>query len=349
MLVKYAPPVKGMREPVCERNEANVSRIRGASPPYEGMVERLQRIAAGPKDQEFRILVARYRYLLGPDNPLYHVGRFLALRAAKALFPRNIVDANELRVFRKSGALQAATYSEFVGDGNGAIKRRTGIMREFDEREFGSREAELAFIQATDRAERDLNPELAVLPASLKRAGMEINHPEANYHLHNGTTVFFEINNIDLVKAAGAALDAGADGKPAIAAIAAIYALLVRQEARHRVWTGIWYGQSDAERRIMQGRYQDMADTHPREVYQLVFNLLSDTSDASVIKLPDTFILLDLLGLNRSMAHLLRINDGSQGMRWGPPPVFPIDLGIINAMDSENVWIMKEKCKKASP
>ncbi len=41
--IMRAPPVEGKREIICKTDEARVSRIRGR-PPYDGMVERLQKV-----------------------------------------------------------------------------------------------------------------------------------------------------------------------------------------------------------------------------------------------------------------------------------------------------------------
>ncbi len=342
MLVTFSPPVKGTRKPIGKSNEASVWTISGTSTRYDGMVERLQPVVSRPIDQDFGIIIPPYCHLLRPSSSFYHVSRFLALKAAKALFPDNIVDARELRMFMRDGVQHAATYSGFVSDDNGAVQRHAESMRRFYETEFASRQEEMEFIAKMDRVERAFNPELNWLPDAIRVVGLEPNHPEANYHLSNGKTVFFEINSIDLVKAAEAALDAGAAGKPAMEAVAAIYALLVHLEARYRVWSRVWYGQDDAERRTMKENYECVAYSSTNAVYELVFSLLSDIRDASVIKMPDVFIRMGLLQTLMSMACTKQMSDN---MGWGAPAQFPVESGVIDAMDNENHEIRKQKQK----
>ncbi len=355
MLVKYAPPAQGSRSSMrtCETFEARIRMVQDPSSPYNGMVERLQPVAKGSGDLDFEIRVARLYHLAGPSSSFCHVARFLALRAANALFPGNIVDARELRMFRESGVLHAATYSPFVSDDNGVIERRGAAMREFYATEFSDSMAKLRFVEAKDTIERELNPELRFLPRRMKDAGIEPSHPEMNYHLSKGATVFFEIDGIDLGKAATAALDADADdqnGKPAMEAVAAIYALLVHLEARQRIRTQAWYGQTETERDAMRERYETTADTPPSRIYELVFNLVSDTGNSSAIKLPETFIRLGLLQLAAGTeGALLQINQGERMADWGTPAPFPVDPAVIAAMDDEKYEIRKEKREPLYP
>jgi hypothetical protein len=344
MLVKHARPVKGTREAIGKSNEASVGVIRGTYTPYDGMVERVQRAIASPIDHDFTMRLASCDHQVRPKSPFYHVARFLALKAAKGLFPDNFVDAGELRVFRDSGIVHAATYSDFVSDDNGVVRRHADAMREFAATRFDGKLAELQFVADYDAKERMLNPELETLPKRMMEAGIEPNHPEANYHFSNGKTVLFEISCIDLEKAADAALKNGA--KPAMEAIAMIYALLVHMKAKNGLEAQMWFGKTDADRRLMQQYYEDVAVSPPHDTYGLIFNLVSDLGQGSAMKLPDTFIRLGLIQLAREMGPSL-IEPGGMAMRWGAPARFQVDSCVIAMMyeGDHEVWEKKARTK----
>jgi hypothetical protein len=247
-LVMYAQPVKGKRELMCKTDEARVSRIRVPFSKYDGMVERLQAVApfTPDKDQRFGIFHRRTP-VVGFDEPVleigshmlaYHVLKFLALSVGKALNSRNFVNARELRVFRGNEGLYTAMYSDFVSDDNGVIGRRAKAMREY----YGSEPKKSAkILKEADRLEHELNPRLSKCAKDVQVfAGVRIPHPESNYHLSGGETVFFEVCGIDIHRAATVASEVGQfqgsqeflDIQHAMEAVSAIYAIVARMVAK---------------------------------------------------------------------------------------------------------------------
>ncbi len=326
MIIKYAGPVRGGRELMCKTDEAQVSRIRGSSARYEGMVERLQTNATVGRDHSFAIKGTNgdyhgnprsYEYRVSAESCIYHFGRFLALRAARALFPDNIVDVRELRMRRENGVLYSATYSDFVSDDNGVIKRRADTMREFYARTFASEDARRRFVAAADRAERRLNPDLEPLSSRIKEAGIGLSHPEQNYHLSDGTTVFFEIDDIDPKKVATAALEAGA--KQAIKAVANMYALTVKHIAVLEMF-------KDNSNRL----FRNVADTALPYTYGYVLEILSnpELDKYDWIAHPMEFITGDVVAIMRNL---------------GVPPARPlVGLGIDRILYDECYEIAKK-------
>jgi hypothetical protein len=123
----------------------------------------------------------------------------LSLALAGTVFPENFVVMRELRLSKKKGALLAAYYSEFVPDESGIIARREKATRRFYEIE-DIRERE-RIRDGLDAEERSLNPRLAPMIAEIGGNGLLMNHPEANYHVSGGRTVFFEIDGIEISSA----------------------------------------------------------------------------------------------------------------------------------------------------
>jgi hypothetical protein len=251
MLIKYAPPVEGRRELMCKTDEARVSRIRAPFSPYDSMVERVQAVAAQHKGttQNFGIFHRRTP-VEGFDKPAleiaprmlaYHVLKFLALRAGMSLAGKNLVNARELRVFRRDGNLCTAMYSDFVDDGNGVIERRGRAMREYY---ASSLEERAVILKKADMLEHQLNPRLKECARNVQVfTGIRIPHPESNYHLSGGETVFFEACGIDIRRAATVASKLGFmkgheeafDIRHAIEAVSAIWAIAAKLVARNIV------------------------------------------------------------------------------------------------------------------
>jgi hypothetical protein len=57
------------------------------------------------------------------------------------------------------------------------------------------------------RLEESINPELADTAAKVKAGGIIVPHPSANYHLADGATVFFEVEEIHMSAALRTALE----------------------------------------------------------------------------------------------------------------------------------------------
>src|SRR5208283_4429444 len=136
------------------------------------------------------------------SDTFYHLYKFLTLVIAKSVFPENFCDARELRFFRRRGKIHSATYSKFVDDEPNVIERRRQAMQGFYRALGESDDAAARFRDVTDRLERELNPDLADIEAKALAAGITTAHPECNYHVSHGSTVFFETRAIDIAKLA---------------------------------------------------------------------------------------------------------------------------------------------------
>ncbi|NYZ77018.1 hypothetical protein H0O02_01745 [Candidatus Micrarchaeota archaeon] len=293
MLIKYASRVRAKRETICRGDEATVRRLHTASlPQYDGMVERVQTVDAKDETrmgQEFGLWY-KYGRLYTPKQHevSYHIEKFLALRAARTLFPAHFVNVSELRVWTGHNGIHTAVYSDFVSDDNGVIERRGNAMRTY----YGRAYHELArsgdntgaqFIEEANGIERRMNPELNSLAAYMADAGILIPHPEANYQVSGRNTVFFEIYGIDLTKFLEAAKyrDITIGVTHAIEAISAIYALEVIREARRRLDHALGVirrpeGEPDHVRLEDEtvNKCRQIIDAELHGIYDIVFNIL---------------------------------------------------------------------------
>ncbi|MEW6723081.1 MAG: hypothetical protein AB1324_07495 [Candidatus Micrarchaeota archaeon] len=200
--ISLAAPVRGRRERICRGEEAEISRMLGPKK-YAGMVERLQVHAPHSYDMTFDISYARDSSFQPPrvssGNPANHILRFLALRFARALYPENFVNARELRLSRKSGSLVSAMYSDYVPDEGGATGRRTEFLHRFHSED--DRDGQDRVRAEADALEHAANPMLRRDMRVMEVSGIIIPHPEANYHLSGGNTVFVEVLGIDVRRA----------------------------------------------------------------------------------------------------------------------------------------------------
>jgi hypothetical protein len=266
MLIKYAQPVDGKRELMCRTDEARVCRIRAPYSPYDGMVERLQTVD-DDKLMHPRFFFKRSEFsdvYIATSSLHYHYYKFLSLVAAKSLFPENFCDAKELRVFKRRGKLRTAMYSDFVEDGNGVIERRRRYMREFyrlAKDSMGTADCHKAIM---NERERRINPDLAALEEKIGAAGIVIAHPECNYHLSQGSTVFFEIGGINIRESARMA--ASSADHHAIEAISLLHALEVLRVSRIFLNTDC---------RDLKPLRKEMLDAGLEGVHRIVNNLIA--------------------------------------------------------------------------
>jgi len=272
-LIKYAPPVKGKRKLLCRTDEATVSRIRAPFSSYDGMVERIQPVSTPEKDKvkgimfNLRFGSGDLGVNYGPVDIMYHLMKFLSLRAAKSTFPENIVNVVELRIFRRHGAVQTAMYSDFVSDDNGVIARRKEAMRRFYVNT--SPKEKLQIITSADRCERKMNPSLGPLALKIQRTGYSLSHPEANYHVSDGATVFFEIDGVGIHKVIDNKSPSGMDSDPAAQLVLLMHTLLIKEFAIRRSHT------RDAE---LYPGLVDLARLPIEEIYSMVVGLTKHSS-----------------------------------------------------------------------
>lgn len=239
--IRRLSPVGGRKEPLCQGDEARVSRVLSSR--YAGMVERLQGVSC-PKTPGHNFTLMAGNVQLGicdAGSRRYHIQKFLSMVFAGAILPENFANYRELRVGARSGRWSAATYSDFVPDDTRVRARRQENSRRYNEilRSAGPRKA-TDFCISCNLAERRMNPELSRLAKTASAAGMGMAHPEANYHVCGGRTVFFEVDRLDLDAALPAAL-ASTRGKGALETLSLIIctelmwnALLVLNKADHR-------------------------------------------------------------------------------------------------------------------
>ncbi|MFH1685817.1 MAG: hypothetical protein ABH983_05950 [Candidatus Micrarchaeota archaeon] len=160
------------------------------------MVERHQRIAPGKGLQKFEIWNSHpsnysQKHFQFPSSLFYHIFKFQALRYARSLFPSNFISARELRISGSS----CNTYSDFVPDETGVIRRQTTARSMFD---LAPETERHHVVEQANAIERELNPELLKLIKKFKSAGLTLAHPESNFHVSSGNTVFFEVTEIDI-------------------------------------------------------------------------------------------------------------------------------------------------------
>ncbi len=187
---------------ICKGEEATVSRIRSRNR-YNGMVERLEVFPKKSNTSYFRLQYLGKEDWLGNSSPYFHMSKILSLCLGGCLFPDNFVKVHELRFFDRGKNRFAATYSDFVPDRNGVIKRRAEAMRRYYNEK--SKRGRDNVRKEHDKIEIRANPELSALAARILDSGLHIPHPEANYHLSDGKIVFFELADVDIVKCIEAA------------------------------------------------------------------------------------------------------------------------------------------------
>jgi hypothetical protein len=223
--IMAAEPIAALKKSMCKTDEAEVSRILSGK--YKGMVERLQ---GNEIDLDHRFDISykgeiRYPY---HGSPSYHMMKFVSLLFAGVVFPDNVVRMRELRL----SVSQAATYSDYVPDDNGVIERRAAAMREFYRAASGSEgesESQLRIREKANEGERRFNPDLMKAAEKMREAGIIIAHPEANYHVTDGRTVFFEISGLDMSDA----LSVSSGNERALKLLSLIYALHLRDMANN--------------------------------------------------------------------------------------------------------------------
>lgn len=232
MKIRCAKPVKGKRKLLCKTDEATISKV--FTKDGRELVERLQHLhtKAGEAPHHFKLDLipgSRIQTLLRfhPDNPAYHLLKFLAIRAAHDLFPDHFVHCHEIRFFRDGDRRATATYSDFVSDDDGAIGRRKEAMRRFYATTDKARQ--LRIILDSKSEERLRNPLLGPTLDMVQSAGFHIPHPEANYHLSDGRIVFFEVSGMDMLRLINIAKMAQDDD--ALKTLAFAYSMVLRDLA----------------------------------------------------------------------------------------------------------------------
>lgn len=190
-------PVRAPREPLALReidaDEATVHRILPPPKPrvskYAGLIERWQRVEE-QTGQRFWLDEQIY----GQSQPAYHVLRFLALGLARTMFPDNFVEALELRLFVQQEIQWSVMYSKYVHDERGSQARRRAHRRQYENTEGEERSVAR---RVADGIERGLTPDLVSLAGRMRKEGIVVAHPEANYHVSGGRIVFFEVQEVN--------------------------------------------------------------------------------------------------------------------------------------------------------
>ena len=193
-------PQIAKREPICKGEEAKVSRIWTRNMPWlDGLVERKQPI--GRHMCREKILFHDHDITNSVDDSQvhYHYFNYTALRLGKVLFPENFPDICAHYIFKERGKPVFAYYSDFIPDTTGVIGRRAGNISRYHA--IGKLDDRKEMRAKTDAHERLSSKALCSGMEALGRAGLVLNHPEANYHEDaRGNAVFFEIDGLDLRK-----------------------------------------------------------------------------------------------------------------------------------------------------
>ncbi len=236
-------PVKGDKERLCESDEARVSLLRSPKK-YAGMVERLQEPGPSrqPMEMSFSLTLTRNpsegTYDIPPAFPASFILRFLAMRLARSIHPDNFINPREMRISAGKGGILAAMYSDFVPDETGVIGRRTEFSRMFYS--VDTREEQMRVRKVADHAEHASNPALENCLRMMELSGIYIPHPEANYHVADGKTVFFEVTGIDARKAFFAAMHFAPDPAESLALLSTMTAVMFRHyRALNQRWSGL--------------------------------------------------------------------------------------------------------------
>jgi len=249
MTIIVRRPVEGKRQSITEGDEAKISRI--ISTPerrYQGMVERIQEINERDTGQPARLFLslrgtkkALMEFQYYPCQLEMHMLRHIATRLAKILYPKNFINYRELRFFNDGDATFAANYSDFVSDENGALKRVEDLRKRIrgTVRNESAKHMILGQIYAMtamsrmiatgNKAEDRRNPELIEVSDAMMKEGIHVAHPQLNYHVSNGRTVFMEVGGVDLVKSLAACQSRNKTVRTrALVHISALYSHLLR-------------------------------------------------------------------------------------------------------------------------
>jgi len=175
---------------------------------FDGLVERLQRIRPISREKTISELPVAFRQEFGfcisswslrkytPDDPMYHILKYAALRLAGRMFPGNFLPAHELHIFHAGRSTYSAMYSDHVPGSEGALERRKDQYRRYYE---ASSDDERGRVQKmNDDTERRMCPGLIPKAMEVRSAGLLVRHPEANYAMHEGKVLFFEIAGLDI-------------------------------------------------------------------------------------------------------------------------------------------------------
>lgn len=204
-----APNVK-RREFLVRGEEAEVSRVWLAGC-KEPLVERRQKLGAAGVLMRRTLSVSDsspsqpYSDLeVSSDRNEYHWFSFFALQLARLLLPENFVRVRSLHFSEEPEGKFALMYSDFVGDSNGAIKRRTRNVLTYHKMPFpedNDADAVISraeFIIRADDREREEAPGLASAVSEIPDC-ISVPHPEMNYHLtSDGRIVFFEVEGVNI-------------------------------------------------------------------------------------------------------------------------------------------------------
>ncbi len=232
MLVRVRKPPEGARKFVFKGDEAVVRKLTSGG--YEGMAERVQgfELIRGTSVSFGLSCDGRNISRIGSTELTYHILKFASLVLAKAIFPYNFINARELRLYNEGKCSFSAMYSDFIEDENGVNKRRRRFMdRFYTHARTMDAECERSKF---GREEQGMNPELARIIERIKRAGLAIPHPEANYQISNGQTVFLEIKEIEIDNVLRTIDNSHEKTLVMIQTLAKIYALAIKRWAERK-------------------------------------------------------------------------------------------------------------------
>ncbi len=193
-------PQIAKREHICNGEEARVSRVWTRNMPWlDGLVERKQQIGRHTGREKTLFHGNDATNSIDDSQAHYHYFNYTALKLGRTLFPENFPDLRAHRVFGERGKQVFAYYSAFIPDTTGVIGRRAGNISRYYAIE--TLEARKEMRAEADARERLSSSALCRGMDALGKAGIVLDHPEANYHEDGkGNAVFFEVQGLDVPK-----------------------------------------------------------------------------------------------------------------------------------------------------
>ena len=207
----FSLPPNASKAKIHHGTEAAVSRVSCANPFFNGLAERKEPLNIGKTGFERAmfpqsIMIGRFFVGAQSDSENGQAVRYHLLGVAHAFFPKHFPRARALRFREEEGARYGAIYSDFVEDGTGCIVRKEAYFKERQDIQDGmGKYGKVEYIDVPlrqvkadfDKEENLRCPQIGEVKKSLKDAGMLMMHPEANYHVSEGSPVFFEPYHLD--------------------------------------------------------------------------------------------------------------------------------------------------------
>ncbi len=237
--VKPALPID-RKEHIFTGEEAVVSRVWSKKLPWlDGLVERKQEmrnpVQRGVGPGHDRALVGfcgngNWVHTLEDKQEEYSYFVFASINFANSLFPENIINPRHFRVIAEGELKKFAIYSGYVRDETDVLERKRKAMELY----YTSGMDCNTIRNTADRIENKLNQECERLGGEISNAGPGILHPELNYQVQDGKTIFFEVEGIRMNAAVESvvSMPKGKQKKKALRCLIEAYACAINSELK---------------------------------------------------------------------------------------------------------------------